>query len=259
MDKRKCAVLTIVKNEKYFLPVWLKHYKKYFLNEDIYVLDHETTDGSTDDLDVHVTMVNNELSFDHQWLLDTVKHHFTKLLETYEAVLFSEADELVYSVEKPLSQTIEEFLKSDNEYVTCRSHEVYHDFTKEIPITGDDKIFPNRKWWFYHDGYDKTLLSKIHLPWHHGFHRTSLNVTPEYKPYESSYMNDLYLIHLQRCDHSQFLIRHLERVNWEMAPLDGKGDYNKQTDLRKILDLYSDVPDTISEIEESHKKALHDI
>ena len=46
--KKKCAVFTIVKNENYFLPIWLKHYKRYFDNSDIYVLDHQSNDGSTD-------------------------------------------------------------------------------------------------------------------------------------------------------------------------------------------------------------------
>ena len=71
--KKECAVFTIVKNENYFLPIWLKHFKKFFKSEDIYVLDHQSTDGSTEDLDVNVIPIFNDLTFDHQWLINQVE------------------------------------------------------------------------------------------------------------------------------------------------------------------------------------------
>jgi hypothetical protein len=101
-NKKKCAVFTMVKNENYFLPIWLKHYKRYFDNSDIYILDHQSNDGSTEELDVNVELVINELAFDHQWLVNTVQNFQVKLLEQYESVLFAEADELVYTIGKPL-------------------------------------------------------------------------------------------------------------------------------------------------------------
>lgn len=68
--KKKCAIFTIAKNEDYFLPKWIKHYKKYFDVSDIYILNHQSSDGSTDNLDVNVVDVFNELAFDHNWLLN---------------------------------------------------------------------------------------------------------------------------------------------------------------------------------------------
>ena len=52
--KKKCAVFTMVKNENYFLPIWLKHYKKFFSNEDIFILDHQSNDGSIISTDVTI-------------------------------------------------------------------------------------------------------------------------------------------------------------------------------------------------------------
>ena len=45
---RRRAVLTIVHNEPVFLPIWLRFYSRFFAADDIYVLDNDTTDGSTD-------------------------------------------------------------------------------------------------------------------------------------------------------------------------------------------------------------------
>ena len=101
--KKKCAVFTIVKNENYFLPIWLKHYKKYFNNSDIYVLDHQSNDGSTNNLDVNVIRIDYKLAFDHHWLVQTVQQQQTKLLEEYESVLFAEVDEIIYTVNEPLN------------------------------------------------------------------------------------------------------------------------------------------------------------
>ena len=58
--KKKSAVFTIVKNENYFLPIWIKHYKKYFNESDMYVLDHQSNDASTNNLSVNVVPVINE-------------------------------------------------------------------------------------------------------------------------------------------------------------------------------------------------------
>ena len=74
-NNQKCALLTIVKNEKTFLPIWLRHYKNYFNDEDIYVLNHESNDNSTDHLEVNVFDIYNPLGFDHQWLVDTIKEY----------------------------------------------------------------------------------------------------------------------------------------------------------------------------------------
>lgn len=87
--KRKCAVFTIVKNESVYLPIWLRYYKKYFNDKDIYVLDHESTDGSTENLSVNCKLVTNDLFQDNEWLLSVTKEFQRKLLRDYRQVLFA--------------------------------------------------------------------------------------------------------------------------------------------------------------------------
>jgi reversibly glycosylated polypeptide/UDP-arabinopyranose mutase len=41
----RCAAITITHNEKVLLPVWINYYMRHFRRDDIYVLDHMTTDG----------------------------------------------------------------------------------------------------------------------------------------------------------------------------------------------------------------------
>src|SRR6185503_134162 len=43
----RSAVITMVHDEAVFLPIWLRYYSRFFAPGDIYVLDNETSDGST--------------------------------------------------------------------------------------------------------------------------------------------------------------------------------------------------------------------
>ena len=44
---RRAAVFTIVQNEPVFLPIWERYYQRHFDRDDIFVLDHDSTDPTT--------------------------------------------------------------------------------------------------------------------------------------------------------------------------------------------------------------------
>ena len=94
---RRRAAFTIVQNEPVFLPLWLQYYGRYFDRSDLYVLDHGTTDASTNEINssCNVLRVHREKSFDHAWLRSTVATFQAFLLQSYERVLFAEADEFI--------------------------------------------------------------------------------------------------------------------------------------------------------------------
>lgn len=256
--KKKCAIFTIVKDEDYFLPIWIKHYKKYFNNEDIYVLDHDSVDGSTSNLDVNITKVHRDLAFDHQWLVDTVQAYQQQLLEQYEVVVFAEADELLYSIERPLNELIDAFIADPNQpYLTCNGYEVIHNIDKEKSITPEDSIIENRNEWFKYFPYDKTLISKIPLKWVWGFHDPI--GTPR------NYSHELFMFHLHRVDFELMLKRHNRRANKWIIKDDGPhaGAYHKIGDRDGVLKYFYNpeglqtIP--IETIPQNHKLALNGI
>lgn len=252
--KKKCAVFTIVKNESYFLPIWIKHYKKYFNTEDIFVLDHQSTDGSTSNLDVNVIPVINELAFDHQWLVETIQNQQVKLLEEYECVLFAESDELIYTIHKPLNEVITEFVNDDSvTHQTCLGMELVEKIGEEKSLEPTDEIFQHRNYWYRHTLYDKTLLSKIPLKWIWGFHRT-LNTTPDRK-------YDLYMCHLHRCDFEMMLKRHEERATkWKLKDDGaGVGFQHRIGDREGVLKYFNDIASSPEIIPQNHKDVLYGI
>lgn len=267
--KKKCAVFTIVKNENYFLPKWIKHFSKYFDKSDIYVLDHQSDDGSTSNLDVNVIEVFNELAFDHQWLLSVVESFQYKLLDEYECVLFCEIDELLYSTDKPLNELIDDFLKdSKSEYITAHGYEIKQE-ESEPSISFDDEIIKNRNYWFSSWNYSKTLLSKIKLNWVWGFHYARI-IKEKYMWDENNIMernfinhttgNDynLYLIHLHRCDFNLMFERHEIRSKWKQK-FDGGGNHNRTSDIQKLKDYFNDISNKVELIPEEHKLHLYGI
>ena len=50
----RVAALTMMHNETVWAPVWARHYAREVGAENCLVLDHGSTDGSTDGLGVHV-------------------------------------------------------------------------------------------------------------------------------------------------------------------------------------------------------------
>jgi hypothetical protein len=251
--KKKSAVFTIVKNENYFLSIWIKHYKKYFDETDIYILNHQSTDGSTNNLSVNVIPVINELAFDHDWLVETVQDFQKSLLIKYECVVFVESDELLYSIEKPLNEIIIDLINNPSQdYITCIGYEVI-EMKGELSLTPSDEIFKNRDYWFRHLLYDKTLISKIPLSWSRGFHHINKKII------NKSY--GLYMVHLHRVDFEIMLKRHEERANkWKLKD-DGPyvGFQHRIGDREGVMNFFKDIPSFPELIPIKHKIILEGI
>lgn len=255
---KNCAVFTIVKNEKLFLPIWIKHYKKFFENSDIYILDHESNDDSTKNLDINVIPIYNEFTFDHNWLLNTVQNFQVELLKNYKSVLFAEGDELIYTIDRPLNEIINIFINDDNvKYQTCIGYEIIQNLENEKSLSQDDDIIKNRNYWYYSPQYYcKTLLSKIPLNWCYGFHIIIPNKT--------DYKYNLFLCHLHKYDFEQMLFRHQERVNkWKYhndVTEKGLSGHNFISEKDKVLELFNNTHgNPIIKISEDHKLALNHI
>lgn len=248
--KKTCAIFTIVKNEKFNLNIWISHYKKFFNVEDIYVLDHQSTDDSTKYLDVNVVEVKNDLAFDHQWLVDTVQKFQGELLSKYECVIFAEADELIYSALKPLNETIVDFISSEHDYLTCSGYDVVQNVETEKALNIGDDVFKYRNYWYPNIMYDKTLITKVPLYWAWGFHTTN-------RPANKS-MN-IYMAHLHRVDLEQMYERHKERATkWNLKNDGHAGFHHRIGDRQGVEKFFHDIPKhLIEQIPLEHKSQLY--
>jgi len=166
------AILTICRNEGGYLPIWLKYYRQFFSDIDIYILDNDSTDGSTLNLTVNIQRVHSEKYFDHYWLVDIVQNKTQELLNKgYQYILFTEIDETV--MPDPLKYPfglIEYINKTKKIAVRVQAYDVRHNVTTEAKLDLSQPILRHRRFWMRHSGYDKPLLTSIMLHWSTGFH-----------------------------------------------------------------------------------------
>jgi len=222
---RSRAAFTIVQNEAFFLPLWLDYYGRHFDAEDIYVLDHDSADGSTRGLDgrCNVVPVHRDKSFDHMWLRSTVEAFQRFLLTAYDSVLFAEADEFL--VADPARHAgLGAYLDSHGGPVARASgyNVVHYPLEGEPPLNPDEPVFAQRGYWHPAPQYSKTLIASVPLHWSIGFHVESGAAEPEPDP-------DLLLVHLHRADYDRCLARHRSAVQRDWSETDLERGYGRQS------------------------------
>lgn len=161
------AAFTIARNEAFWLPRWLRYYAK--TGADLYVLDHESDDGSTDNsaggfVRFAVTRPHTD---DVGWMLRTVEEFHAKLFEQYARVIFAECDEFL--VPDPAAfPDLKAYLEATPKWAVNRA----------IGFN----LCPGRTWKRV-EMWDKTLISDMPLRWEPGFHRPHaelrLDVAPD--------------------------------------------------------------------------------
>src|SRR5437588_3960656 len=195
--RRSRAIITMVRNEPVFLPIWLGYYSRFFGPQDIYVFDNESTDGSTD-RGGFVRIPAERGCVDALWTLQTIQALQHELMEHYEMVLVTDVDELIAPA--PTLGTLGDYLDQfDEEWVNCLGFEVLHQRDREPPLDLSKPIMSQRHYWFANGAYDKAALSTVRMRWRAGFHGREdfhYNMDP-----------DLRLIHLHRVDYDICLER----------------------------------------------------
>ena len=208
--RRQRASFTIAQNEPVMLAVWLDYYARHFDPDDLYVLDHDSTDGSTKGLGgrCRVVPVHRTASFDHRWLRSTVESFQRFLLQSYETVLFAEVDELV--VADPTRYAgLEAYIEAlERPSARCSGFNVVQQ-PDEPPARFDQPLLQDRRYWHASLEYSKRLLSRVPLRWSVGFH-------DEYNAPDDPPDPALLLVHLHRLDYDSCRERHLSTAsrNW---------------------------------------------
>lgn len=231
VKKRDRAVLTMVYNESVFLPIWLRYYSQFFEAADIYVLDHQSSDGSTAGAGF-VRMPVSHPVVDWGWHRDMLQRHQHELLQRYETVLCTDADEIV--APDPRTGSLGDYLtRFFEEFVTCRGYEILHQKDFEAPLDFSRPILEQRFHWFFNPAYSKPLLARVPMFWHGGLHsRVDRQVRDD---------PSLHLLHLHRLDYDICFARHQQRVSRPWNPRDwneGWGYQNRIIDPQQFAQWF---------------------
>ena len=212
------AVVTMVRDESVFFPIWLGYYSRFFAAEDIYVLDHGTRDGSTGGAGFVRVPVHNA-AVDWAWHRDMVQAQQHTLLRRYDTVLVTDVDEIV--APDPRAGDLASYVAGfDRDFVTCRGYEVIHLRDHEAGFDPDRPVLDQRSWWFFNPAYCKPLLAREPMHWHGGMHHRTDGRTAE--------DGTLHLLHLHRMDYELCLARHVQRVSVPWNPRDRDNGWGYQ-------------------------------
>ncbi len=223
--RRECGAFTIVQNEARYLPIWLNYYGRQFGPENLFVLDHGSTDGSTSGLAgrCNVIPVHRPLSFDHMWLKATVEHFQAFLLNSYDTVVFAEVDEFIVA-EPARYPGLRDYIRAmGNPVARCTGYNVVH-YPEEAALNFAEPIMAQRRYAHMAPQYDKTLIAKVPLHWILGFHRVIEFGCVEPDP-------DLALFHFHRVDYDYCRARHEEAAKRRWCDLDKQRGLGRQSQI----------------------------
>lgn len=187
------AALTMVRDEAEMLPRWLDHYGAQCGVENLFVLDDNSSDGSTDDLPCSVLR-----------LPDLAGRHFEKtrmtlvsgiaagLLAAYDAVLFADADEfLVADPAKYAGLTDLLAARPERRALGAMNLNVVHDVASEPPLDPRAPVLGQRRLAKFVPLMCKPAVKRTSAPWVAASHGLE-------EPFEID--PDLYLFHLKFAD-----------------------------------------------------------
>ena len=209
--KKPYAVFTMVKNEAKFLPLWIKYYSQ-FGTRNLYILNHNSTDGSIESIvennpNLNIELVEHDFIHDNNWMLNVWTKKQKELLEEYEYVITSDVDEFIIPDPNKyinLYHYVFIMMMNNKDSVCCTGYEVVHQRHEELNHLNWDKpiLVYQRKYWIRLDSYDKPYIASRPINWSQGRHfevsdtRKTVRQGRESIPRD----DDLILCHLHRVD-----------------------------------------------------------
>jgi hypothetical protein len=186
----RLAAITMVRDEQVMLPRWVAHYGRECGTDHLYVIDDNSTDGSTDDLPCSVIRIPSwgDKHFE-QTRMRMVSRIAAGLLEAYDAVLFADADEFLVADPERHEGLVDLLAKRpDVPVLGAQALNVVHDAQREPQLDADRPVLGQRTWAKFIPLMCKPALKRTPAPWVAGSHGTTV-------PFEID--PDLYLFHLK--------------------------------------------------------------
>jgi len=189
--KKHSAVLTLVRNEHIMLPYWLRYYTKQFDSTDTYIIHNKDQDiFIPENLNVYI---ERQEKFDHYWMAELVTEYLHNLLNEYNYVLFTEADEIIIPTKhKNIKDYITYLDSNDILTIATTGYNLVHQYNRESKFDNNKNILEQRRYVCRNNLYNKPLITSQPIFYSVGFHTA----------YPQTFDNDdnLWLLHLKSFD-----------------------------------------------------------
>jgi hypothetical protein len=222
------AVVTFVYNESVNLPIWRKYYASLFGERNLFIIDHDSSDGSTADLgQINKLWIAKDELNDHMRCVFMAS--FAKaLLQYFKTVIYTDCDEII--VPDPARYAdLPDYLDRNNfEYVAPVGLNVQHILSKEEPLDLARPILQQRRFVRFTSSMCKPLVTRIPIVWASGFHACD-------KPIRID--SDLFLMHLKTMDRDIALRRQkiTREMKWAESSIEAKHGVHQRYDDDRFL------------------------
>ena len=186
----RMAALTMVRDERVMLPRWIAHYGRECGVANLFVIDDNSTDGSTDGLPCSVIRIPSwgDQHFETS-RMKLVSNIAAGLLVAYDAVLFADADEFL--VADParhdgLLDLVSKRPKAD--VLGAQGLNIVHNPAREGPLDPERPVLGQRQWAKFVPLMCKPAIKRVDAPWVAASHGIA-------RPFEIE--PDLYMFHLK--------------------------------------------------------------
>jgi len=262
----KIATFTVTRNEKTYLPIWVKNSLRNFSPEDIYILDHQSSDGSTEfaaSLGCNVETIYPPENPGAPWFVQRIKEKQRELLENYDWVLFAETDEFILPRKgKTFHDIVNEVEGTPYDTLRCCGVDIVQDYKIEPNLSfapGEDLLEKRSRCVMYYPPgnlriksektrmtYSKPNLSRAPTDWSLGFHWVKSGAD------RIMMREDLFLVHCHFLDVREADRRHSMRNSsskelQDGAILDSYDEMLKRLD--GMLSSSCEIPDYIRSLE----------
>jgi Glycosyl transferase family 2 len=217
--------MTFAYNESFFLPLWAKYYASQLGAENLFVLDHGSTDLSTLGLGpINIIRVPRSI-YDEVKRVTFASQMHSALLQYYDSGYVMDADEFI--VADPIRyKNLKQFAQETQATaLACIGLELCHVTGKEPPYQPHLPILFQRQHVLFDSWVCKRSFAKKPIRFGGGFHTSDQPV---------AFDADLYLLHLKNFDYQFRMVRQQVTANWTYA-----GDWGEHA--KKSVDYVKEI------------------
>ena len=209
------AAITMVRNESAMLPRWVRHYAAQCGGaQHLLVIDDNSSDGSTDDLPCPVIRIP-PLTKGHfePTRLSLLSKFAAGLLEAYDAVVFTDADEFLVAEPTKYATLVDLVAdRPDVPVIGAMGINLVHHLGTEAPLDPEQPLLSQRSLAKFIPLMCKPAVKRVPAPWtaaSHGVKGTPYRIDP-----------DLYMFHAKFSDRDA--LRAAADHRREMVDMDGR-------------------------------------
>jgi hypothetical protein len=227
----RIAALTIAYNEFVVLPLWARYYAKQFGAENLFIIDQGSDDLYNLLLPPGVNIIRVPRDMFDNWLIVRLVEFMQRfLLESYDAVLYTDSDEFVCASPDALQgRSLKQFLLQLPESVgVTKGYDLHHDLETEPAYDLSRPVLEQRRLIKYQPMMDKPVISRVPLNWIPGFHRAREGGVR---------IPGLYMLHLRWFDLDQALNKgaRYRASKWEPSDVEKRiAEYQREEDVQVV-------------------------